>query len=120
VQTFTPNGVFEVYSHGSEQPSTSFVGQEQLRAYALDSFARRLSGARTRHFQTNTVFDGLRPDSARTVTMVLITHVGPPDQKLRVGFTGAYHDRWVKLDGAWKLQHRLLRTDSERPAHDGG
>jgi len=108
---FTPEGVFEVHAHDSTEPSSRYTAHAELRRFAADSFSGRLAGARVRHFQTNTSFHELTLDSARTATMALITHLGPPQEQLRVTLTGVYEDEWRKEDGAWKIARRTLYLD---------
>lgn len=112
---FMPSGVFEVYLHGASQPSTRYVGQEELHAFAQDSFTRRLLGARIRHFQPNTLFDELTETTARTTTMVMITQIGSREEHPRLALTGHYEDQWMKLGASWKLARRTLRSD-QRPS----
>lgn len=110
-ELFTPSGVFEVFVRGAATPATRYAGQAQLHAFAVDSFTRRLLGARVRHFQTNTVFHELTAEAARTSTMVMITQVGSRDEHPRLALTGQYEDVWSKRDSLWKLAVRTLYTD---------
>jgi len=109
--SFTPDGVFEVYAHDSAEPCSCHSAHSELRRFAADSFSGRLAGARVRHFQTNTSFRELTSASGRTATMALITHLGPPDEQLRVTLTGVYEDEWRNEDGAWRIARRTLHLD---------
>jgi hypothetical protein len=108
---FTRDGVFEVYAHGSAEPSSRYTAHAELHGFAADSFSGRLAGARVRHYQTNTSFIELTSAAARTATMALITHLGPPDEQLRVTLTGVYEDEWLNENGTWKIARRTLRLD---------
>jgi uncharacterized protein (TIGR02246 family) len=95
---FTEDAVWEMIAPGDTWPSHRMESRAAIR---------------TRHHQSGTVFDELSAATARTLTMVLVTHQGPVDLAPRSHRSGVYHDQWRKTPEGWKLVRRTLR-------HDGG
>jgi hypothetical protein len=94
---FTPSGGFE---------SDGWVirGRAALREYA-DVHARVM---RCRHLTVDLVYD-VRGDEAVGHAATVVTLATSGGYKI-LG-QGLYEDRLVKLDGAWRIDYRKLKTD---------
>src|SRR2546430_16964734 len=57
--------------------------------------------------------DELSSDSARTRTMVLVTHQGATEPAPRPTASGVYYDRWRKTSEGWRLAHRAAHVDRD-------
>jgi hypothetical protein len=101
VGLFMDDGVFEVRLGPSDQPIFHAQGAEQLRAFAS-------SAPQVLHHISSLVFDELLADSARTRAMVIGTWVTPEDGNPAIQTHGTYKQRWVKVDGTWRLAHNLF------------
>jgi SnoaL-like domain len=66
-----------------------------------------------RHHQSGILFDELTADSARTRTMMLVTHQGAADVTPRPVVSGVYHDRWRRTPAGWRLAHRAAHVDGD-------
>ncbi len=114
-KVFVEDAVWEVQGIGASEPELRVVSHQAIREFAAARLARRKGKFWSRHFQTNTVFDHLDEISARTRTMVLVSHQGIEDHAPVPILSGVYHDRWSRTPAGWRLKHRLLRHDSHTP-----
>jgi ketosteroid isomerase-like protein len=109
---FMDDGVWEMLNQDKDTPDTHLDGRDAIRAWAVNNHASRPNGMRSYHHQTNTSFDELTSENARTRTMVVITvhDMSEADRPTgaRVLLTGVYHDDWVKVSDGWYLKKRVL------------
>ena len=108
---FTDDALWEFFPSGTDQPEVSLQGHAKIRAWAAERLARRKGKFVSRHFQTNIVFDALTATSARTRTMVLVTHHAVEDAAPKPILTGVYRDEHVKTPQGWRLRHRAVHHD---------
>jgi len=114
-QLFVEEGVWELFGPGPEPPQLRLESRAAIHAWAIQNFEGRLLGIHTRHHQGATLFDELTKDTARTRTLVLVTHQGPSDDIPRPHVSGVYQDEWRKTSAGWQFAHRLLRHDRSTP-----
>lgn len=67
----------------------------------------------SRHHQSGTLFEELTFCSAKSRTMVLVTHQTLDDALPCLALTGVYHDLWRKTAVGWRLAHRAARVDRD-------
>src|SRR5262245_5810984 len=108
---FVEAGVFEIFVPGQARPALRLCSRVMIREWA----ARRLRGRRgrlsSRHHQSGILFDELTANSARTRTMVLVTHQDRTEAAPRPIASGVYHDRWRKTKAGWRLARRAAHLD---------
>lgn len=114
-KVFTEDGLWQVQGMSASEPEVNLSSHQAILDFAVARLARRKGKFWSRHFQTNTVFDALSTTSARTRTMVLVSHQGVTDETPVPVLSGVYHDLWVKTPDGWRLKHRLLRHDGHTP-----
>ena len=112
---FVEEGVWKLVGPEETEPQVRIETRTAIRDWATRNFQGRLMRVYTRHHQTATVFDELTLDTARTRTMVLVTHQGPSDDTPRPFVSGVYHDEWRKTPTGWQFVHRMLRHDRSTP-----
>lgn len=103
---FTEDGVFA----RPTDPGNPVVGRAAIRAF----FATRPRNRLTRHLCTNTVIDVEGPDAARGISYVLL-YTGlaadpPGDGPVPADaaqLVGEFRDRFVRIDGEWRIAERL-------------
>lgn len=113
---FTEDGVWELYETGGTTPALRIETQAGIRAWVA-GLQQRLGEIQTRHFQSGTVFDELTPTTARTRTMLLVSHQQGADRTPFLTRSGVYHDEWLKIPDGWRMTRRALHHD-RRPAGD--
>jgi len=111
-QLFVEDGVLEIFVAGATSPSVRLQSRKEIREWAARRLQERNGRFISRHYQSGIVFDELSSDSARTRTMVLVTHQGV-EAAPRPTNSGVYHDRWRKTPGGWRLAHRAAHVDLE-------
>lgn len=91
-------------------------GAKGIEAYAktLDGIGTFFTG--TSHHNSGTVIDFVSPTEAVTRTIVLAIHRYAKEGPDGILY-GQYHDRLVKVDGAWKFKSRELRTTMTTDYH---
>jgi ketosteroid isomerase-like protein len=107
---FTEDGVWELFDTGATSPAARIETRPAIREW-VSALHERLGAIVTRHFQSGTLFDELTPTTARTRTMLLVTHQHGMDRTPRPTRSGVYHDEWRKTPDGWRLAHRVLRHD---------
>ena len=107
-ELFTEDAVLETRRQGNTAPHTHLESQNAIRDYATEQHQGRLANTSTRHFQTGTIFEELTSNTARSRTMVIITHQTPEDATPRVVRSGEYQDEWRKTEQGWKFARRIL------------
>jgi hypothetical protein len=110
---FVEDGAFEILVAGASTPVLYLPSRRAIRDWAARRLRARAGRFSSRHYQSGTVFDELSPESARTRTMVLVTHQRHGEEEPRVAHTGVYHDRWRRTSDGWRLAHRAAHLDQE-------
>jgi ketosteroid isomerase-like protein len=110
-ELFVEDGVFEIFVGGTENAAVRLESRHEIRAWAARRFRERQGRFTSRHHQSGLLFDELSADSARTRTMVLVTHQDLTEAAPRVTDSGVYHDRWRRTPDGWRLAHRAAHVD---------
>jgi hypothetical protein len=110
---FVEDGVFEIFVPDKTNPSVRLRSRAEIREWAAQRLQERNGRFTSRHYQSGILFDELTSDSARTRTMVFVTHQGVTDAVPRPTVSGVYHDQWRKADEGWRLAHRAAHLDSD-------
>jgi len=110
---FVEDGVFEILVPGRTDPAVRLQSSAAIRAWAARRLHERRGRFTSRHHQSGTLFDELTPESARTRTMVLVTHQGAADAAPQATLSGVYHDRWRRTPAGWRLAHRAAHVDRD-------
>lgn len=109
---FTADGIWEMVNQDKDAPDTYLDGRDAIREWAVNNHASRPPGVRSYHHQTNTSFDELTSEGARTRTMVVITAHDMSEANTtkgpRILLTGVYHDDWMKTSDGWFIKKRSL------------
>jgi uncharacterized protein (TIGR02246 family) len=108
---FTEDAVWERLALGATRPEIRLESRAAIRAWAAQRLQERHGRFTSRHYQSGLLFDELTAESARTRTMVLVTHQGVTEAAPRPTASGVYHDQWRKTPEGWRLAHRILRYD---------
>lgn len=109
---FTEDAVWERFAAGATHPEIRLESRAAIRAWAVQRLHERRGRFTSRHYQSGLLFDTLTAESARTRTMVLVTHQGITEVAPRPTASGVYHDQWRKTPEGWRLAHRILRHDN--------
>jgi len=112
-QLFVEDGVFEIFVAGETSPSVRLRSRKEIREWAAQRLQERRGRFTSRHYQSGILFDELSSDSARTRTMVLVTHQGVTEAAPRPTDSGVYHDRWRRTPEGWRLVHRAAQVDRD-------
>lgn len=105
---FTDDGIFEIEA-GAGGPRFQFRGTEQIELFA-EVHGRLIPG--TRHMMTGFVTD-VDGDEA-TDHCTLVGHVNRPE-KVYIFASGWYETRLKKIDGKWRIAHRIAHCDNFEP-----
>ena len=120
-RVFAADAVFEIFLPGQSRPSVRLQSRTAIREWAAQRLRERAGRFTSRHYQSGTLFDGLTPSSARTRTMLLVTHQDVRETAPRSARSGVYHDRWRKTQQGWRLAHRAAHLDqAPGPSAHGG
>jgi uncharacterized protein (TIGR02246 family) len=109
---FTEDAVWELFASGATRPQIRLESRAAIRAWAAQRLQERHGRFTSRHFQSGILFDELTSESARTRTMVLVTHQGVTEAAPRPTASGVYHDQWRKTPEGWRFAHRIVRRDN--------
>jgi ketosteroid isomerase-like protein len=112
---FTEDAVWELFAAGATQPAIRLESRPAIQAWAMRRLHERSGRFISRHYQSSTVFETLTAGSARTRTMVLVTHQDVTEAVPRLTASGVYHDQWRKTTEGWRLVHRRLHHDTREP-----
>jgi hypothetical protein len=74
----------------------------------------------TQHLISNIWIEFTGADTARAVSYVRAWHRYPDPEKPDMILWGEYHDRWVLVDGVWRIQERRVLEAGIEPRRDGG
>jgi uncharacterized protein (TIGR02246 family) len=108
---FTEDAVWERFASGATRPEIRLESRAAIRAWAAQRLQERLGRFTSRHHQSGILFDELTSESARTRTMVLVTHQGVTEAAPRPTASGMYHDQWRKTQEGWRFVQRTVRLD---------
>ncbi len=98
-----------IYCAGDQPPLTDWRQVAALNASLIRLYAD--GTPRTQHVTTNVLVEiapGGATASARSRFTVL---QAAPGQPLQIVVAGRYHDRFAKVDGAWRFSERHIRMD---------
>ena len=109
---FTEDTMWELFASSATRPEIRLESRAAIRAWAAQRLQERSGRFTSRHYQSGILFDELTSESARTRTMVLVTHQGVTEAAPRPTASGVYHDQWRKTLEGWRLVHRILRRDN--------
>jgi uncharacterized protein (TIGR02246 family) len=104
-QLFSEDAVLEIFTSGDTSPQLHLVSRTAIRQWAVQNHAERLGGIQTRHHQSGLLFDELTSETARTRTMVLVTHQEATEAVPRLHRSGMYQMQWRKLPEGWCIAH---------------
>ena len=102
---FSADAVVEIFSAGGTRPQFHLTSRAAIRDWAVQNHTERLAGIQTRHHQSGLLFDELTSETARTRTMVLVTHQGAAEAVPRLHRSGMYQMQWRKLPEGWRIVH---------------
>jgi uncharacterized protein (TIGR02246 family) len=112
---FTEDAVWELFAAGATRPAIRLESRAAIQAWAMQRLHERHGRFISRHYQSNTLFERLTAESARTRTMVLVTHQDVTEAAPRPTASGVYHDQWRRTPEGWRLVHRILHHDAREP-----
>src|SRR6516165_4353263 len=112
---FTEDAQWQLFAAGATHPAIHLKSRTAIHAWALQRLHERRGRFISRHHQCNTLFETLTAQSARTRTMVLVTHQDVTEAAPRLTASGVYHDQWCKTPEGWRLVHRRLDHDTREP-----
>jgi 3-phenylpropionate/cinnamic acid dioxygenase small subunit len=118
IDLFTENAVFKVVRGFSSQPFIHAEGRNGVREW-ITATTMRWGDVQTRHHQTNTIFDSLSENTARTRTMLLESRAQPGESAVIAYTQGVYTDDWTYEAGVWRIARRALHLDTGSTATDG-
>jgi ketosteroid isomerase-like protein len=110
---FTDDGLFEVFAPAKHVAVLRLQSQTAINAWAAKRLARRRGVFTSRHHQSGTLFEDLTSSSAKSRTMVLVTHQRWDEALPRLALTGTYRDLWRKTAIGWRLAHRTAHVDQD-------
>ena len=108
---FAADAVFEIFLPGQARPSVRLRSRRAIQAWAARRLQERAGRFTSRHYQSGTLFDVLTPASARTRTMLFVTHQAAGARAPSPVHSGVYHDRWRKTRTGWRLARRSAHLD---------
>ena len=111
VEIFTADAVMERWLNGELVAASKLEGHAEILAYAEQSHSGRLADRQTRHHFSNLIFLELGESAALTENMALITHQTEGNPPV-ASSSGIYRISWLKTDQGWKIQRRILYSDS--------
>ena len=110
---FAEDGVFEVFVPAKDVPVLRLESQVAIHAWAARRLGERRGLFTSRHHQSGTLFQELTSDSAKSRTMVLVTHQRMDEPWPRLALTGEYHDLWRKTAAGWRFVQRATYVDCD-------
>jgi uncharacterized protein (TIGR02246 family) len=112
---FTEDAVWELFAAGSTRPTIRLESRAAIHGWAMRRLQERRGRFVSRHYQSSTIFETLTAESARTRTMLLVTHQNVTEAVPHPTASGVYHDQWRKTPEGWQLVHRRLHHDTCEP-----
>jgi alkylhydroperoxidase/carboxymuconolactone decarboxylase family protein YurZ len=113
VELFTDDAVLDFKPDPGYFP-TPLIGKEMISEHMRARNSEVAAVAQRRHLSTNTVFEHLDDDSARTESFLTVLSVEHGSNAPIVNATGVYHDVFRKVDGRWLLAERKAELDAVR------
>jgi hypothetical protein len=110
---FAEDALLEIFLPGHAYPSIRLRSRKAIREWAARRLRERAGRFTSRHYQSGTLFDVLTSASARTRTMLLVTHQEAGGAAPSPTRSGVYHDRWRKTRTGWRLARRAAHLDQE-------
>jgi hypothetical protein len=113
-QCFAADG--EVHLQGIPQEDSEesvYAGYARLREHAVSLFA--VTAGHVRHFNTNAIFSRCSNENAEAISYVMVVRTGKFPEAGLIS-TGILRDRFVRVEGMWKIQQRTFRVDPQ-PEH---
>jgi hypothetical protein len=104
-QLFSDDAVLEIFASDGTRPQLHLTSGAAIRKWAVENHTERLRGIQTRHYQSGLLFDELTAETARTRTMVIVTHQGATEAVPRLHRSGMYQMQWRKLPEGWRIIH---------------
>ena len=112
---FTEDAVWELFAADATHPTIRLESRATILGWAMQRLQERRGRFISRHYQSSTMFETLTAESARTRTMLLVTHQDVAEATPRPTASGVYHDQWRKTPEGWQLVHRRLHHDTREP-----
>jgi ketosteroid isomerase-like protein len=110
---FAEDGVFEVFVQVKDAAVLRLQSQAAIHAWAGKRLGARRGVFTSRHHQSGTLFEELTSASAKSRTMVLVTHQRLDEALPRLELTGVYRDLWIKTAQGWRFAHRAAYVDRD-------
>ena len=108
---YTKDCIWELVPHGATAPTVRATNREELRTLVAQRLAMlQQQGIQSRHYQTNTVLTAGADGQVEGRTMLHLVRQAPGEKPYTL-MTGIYSDRFVKVDGSWKIAKRTLLMD---------
>jgi hypothetical protein len=104
-QLLSDDAVLEIFTSGDTSPQLHLASRAAICRWAVQNHSERLRGIQTRQHQSGLLFDEITAETARTRTMVLVTHQGATEAVPRLHRSGMYHMQWRKLPEGWRIVH---------------
>jgi len=108
---FAEDGVFEVFVPVKDAAILRLQSRLAIHAWASKRLVARRGVFTSRHHQSGTLFEELASDSAKSRTMLLVTHQRLDEAQPRLALTGVYHDLWRKTAAGWRFARRAAYVD---------
>ena len=110
LKCYSEDGVFEVAADGNR---IQFIGKPALKKF-IDAHIRLLPG--TRHVQTNHLVS-IKGDSA--AHRCTLSGMLSRPEKVYIFISGTYESYLQKIEGEWKIKHRIVHVDNGANFIDG-
>ena len=110
LKCYSEDGVFEVAADGNR---IQFLGKPALKKF-IDAHIRLLPG--TRHVQTNHLVS-IKGDSA--AHRCTLSGMLSRPEKVYIFISGTYESYLQKIEGEWKIKHRIVHVDNGANFIDG-
>ncbi len=109
---FTEDAVWEAFASGAAAPEIRLESRAAIHTWIARRLHKRIGIFTSRHYQSGLLFESLAAETARTRTMVLVTHQSVTEAAPRPTLSGVYYDQWRKTPEGWRLTHRVLCYDA--------
>ena len=87
-------------------------GRGTIRSALEERFLVVSREAQRRHLMTTTIVDELTETAAAARTFLTVLSVPKSGGAVELRGTGVYHDRFVRIGGAWLFSERTLHVDA--------
>jgi ketosteroid isomerase-like protein len=110
LKCFSDEGVFEVSTEGNR---IQFSGKPALKKF-IDAHIRLLPG--TRHVQTNHL---VSIEGDKAAHLCTLSGMLSRPEKVYIFISGTYESDLEKIEGKWKIKHRIVHVDNGANFIDG-